>query len=283
MFVDTETHPYIDLTQLQFPYSLEEIFDEQDFEIASAKKQISENTITKNFVWYHNPYNDTDAPVGASLHNNKIAKNLIEWIREQFTIDILTPIKTTILGKKMMPISCLKFHTSTGWHREGYPYWVTKAQQQYLMGRTNFALNFPLYLEEGETYVDFAKGSDEYEKRFKALTERFIDKVTEHKRAVVGNLNDINKEYFKEMALQISEDGMTTTTVMDLMDDIHADQLTHVGRKSQYDCPYIIPLSSWHRVTTTGNNRMSFRFLGNNDYTFSQICDLYDKKELFKG
>ena len=49
------------------------------------------------------------------------------------------------------------------------------------MGRTNFALNFP-YPEEGETYVDFAKGSDEYEKRFKALTERFIDKVAEHKR-----------------------------------------------------------------------------------------------------
>ena len=64
------------------------------------------------------------------------------------------------------------------------------------MGRTNFALN--LYPEEGETYVDFAKGSDEYEKRFKALTERFIDKVTEHKRAVVGNLNDINKEYSKK-------------------------------------------------------------------------------------
>ena len=104
------------------------------------------------------------------------------------------------------------------------------------MGRTNFALNFPLYLEEGETYVDFAKGSDEYEKRFKALTERFIDKVTEHKRAVVGNLNDINKEYFKEMALQISEGGMTTTTVMDLMDDIHADPTYHVGPKSQYDC-----------------------------------------------
>ena len=32
MFVDTETHPYIDLTQLQFPYSLDEIFDEQDFQ-----------------------------------------------------------------------------------------------------------------------------------------------------------------------------------------------------------------------------------------------------------
>ena len=149
MFVDTETHPHIDLTQLQFPYSLEEIFDEQDFEIASAKKQISENTITKNFVWYHNPYNDTDAPVGATLHNNKIAKNLIEWIREQFTIDILTPNKKPIiLGKKMMPNILFEVHTSTGWHREGYPHWVTKAQQQYLMGRTNFALNFPCILKK---------------------------------------------------------------------------------------------------------------------------------------
>tara|TARA_B100000927_G_C16433536_1_gene456618 strand:- start:198 stop:1046 length:849 start_codon:yes stop_codon:yes gene_type:complete len=282
MFVDTETHPYIDLTQLQFPYTLDEVFDEQDFEIASSKKQITENTITKNFVWYHNPYNE-DAPVGATLHSNKLAKNLIEWIREQFTIDILTPVKTTILGKKMMPISCLKFHKSTGWHREGFPYWVSKEQQQYLPGRTNFALNFPLYLEDGETYVDFAKGSDEYEERFKTLIEKFIEKVKVHKRNSPATMKDISVEYFKEMALQISEDGMTTTTVMDLMDDINADQLTQVGRKTQYDCPYIIPLSSWHRVTTTGNNRMSFRFLGNNDYTFSQICDLYDKKELFKG
>ena len=282
MFVDTETHPYIDLTQLKFPYTLEEVFDEQDFEIASAKKQIAETTITKNFVWYHNPY-EQDAPVGASLHNNKLAKNLIEWIREQFTIDILTPVKTTILGKKMMPISCLKFHKSTGWHREGFPYWVSKVQQQYLTGRTNFALNFPLYLEEGETYVDFAKGSDEYEERFKTLIEQFIDKVKQHKREKLGTLTDISTEYLKEMALQISEEGMTTTTVMDLMDDINEDQLTQVGRKTQYDCPYIIPLSSWHKVTTTGNNRMSFRFLGNNDYNFSQICDLYDKKELFKG
>ena len=36
------------------------------------------------------------------------------------------------------------------------------------------------------------------------------------------------------MALQISEDGMTTTTVMDLMDDIHADPTYHVGPKSPH-------------------------------------------------
>ena len=29
-------------------------------------------------------------------HNNKIAKNPIEWIREQFTIDILTPNKNPL-------------------------------------------------------------------------------------------------------------------------------------------------------------------------------------------
>ena len=165
----------------------------------------------------------------------------------------------------MMPNILFEVHTSTGWHREGYPYWVTKAQQQYLMGRTNFALNFPLYPEEGETYVDFAKGSDEYEQRFKALTERFIDKVTEHKRAVVGNLNDINKEYSKKWLCKYPEDGMTTTTVMDLMDDIMQTQLIMWVKEPNTIVLHYI-LSSWHRVTTTGNNRMSFRFLGNNDY-----------------
>ena len=47
--------------------------------------------------------------------------------------------------------------------------------------------------------------------------------------------------------------------------------------KSQYDCPHYTP-SSWHKVTTTGNNRMSSDF-GNNDYPF-QICDSYDKKRI---
>ena len=77
---------------------------------------------------------------------------------------------------------------------------------------------------------------------------------------------------------------MTTTTVMDLMDDIQQTQLTHhVGPKEPNTIVLHYILSSWHRVTTTGNNRMSSDFWVIMITSFSQICDLYDKKELFKG
>ena len=55
------------------------------------------------------------------------------------------------------------------------------------------------------------------------------------------------------------------------------------GIKNGYHCPYIIPLSSYHKVETDGTNRISLRFMGNSSkYTYADICKMYDEGELLK-
>ena len=80
------------------------------------------------------------------------------------------------------------------------------------------------------------------------------------------------------MGKQVYANGIKTTFQMDLLDDELESNLTVIGEKVSYDCPILYPLSSWHRVMTNGvDNRCSPRFFGNNDYTFSDICKLYDE------
>jgi len=281
MLQDTETHPYIDLVDLQFPYEYGDLLSEEDLDIIRGHSQVIELTQTENFVWYPNPH-DPFAPIGGNLHRNTIAKQLYQFVRDTFKHNIVGSIHKNMTGKAMFPISILKFHNSTLWHREGFPYWADSKMKDTLI-RTNFAMNFPLFCETADTKVKFAKATDELENNVKQNTNDLIENETWMGDDTL-DLNKLFSNYIANMAKSRYENGIKTTFQMDLLDDECEEHLTVVGEKVSYDCPYIIPLSSWHRVITNGqDNRCSLRFFGNNDYTFSDICRLYDEGDLFKG
>lgn len=281
MLQDTETHPYIDLLDLQFPYKYSDLLTEEDSDIIKGHSQVSEITQTENFVWYPNPY-DSYAPIGGSLHRNSIARILFEFLNDTFSENIVGESLKNSLGKTMFPISILKFHHSTKWHREGFPYWADE-QIKSSYRRNNFAINFPLYCETADTKVRFAKATNELEHNVRDNMQLLMeqDKWTQPRNI---NLKNMFENYIENMGKSVYANNIETTFAMDLLDDELEEHLTVVGEKVSYDCPYIIPLSSWHRVITNGqDNRCSLRFFGNNDYTFSDICRLYDEGDLFKG
>lgn len=279
MLIDTETHPFIDLQELGLPF--DDLLTEEDLDIIKGNYQLSEVKHTHNFAWYPNQFNQS-APNGATIHRNTTCKKLYEFVKDIFKVDIVGDVKKTIGGKAMFPISILKFHGNTQWHREGYPYWADDNYKNNFT-RTNFAFNFPLYCETADTKVRFAKGSKELEINVMQNSNTLM-KQDKWETDTKLDIDSISKNYYKNMGKQVYHNGIKTTFQMDLLDDELESNLTVIGEKVSYDCPYIIPLSSWHQVITNGvDNRCSLRFFGNNDYTFSDICKLYDEGDLING
>ena len=273
-----ESHPFIDLENLKLPFTHQELFDDLDYDIANGKSQLSITTKTTNFEWHSNTSKDAPPSILGLLTNKKVAKVFLEFINDTFSYpDIIAPVKTGF-GRKYLPFTLLKFHGNSYWHREGIPYWASEQEKQIMVSRNNFAVNFPFYGETENTYVEFGKGSPEFEDMFAKLTKQHLRNFTMMKTGILAQ-NIIN-----DMENATIVNGCHTGISMDhVVSEDQASNIELIGVKDRYDCPYIIPLSSWHKVTTTGSNRLSFRLMGSNDYTFSDICKLFDNGDLLKG
>jgi hypothetical protein len=272
-----ETHPFIDLTNITLPFTHQELFDDLDYDIVHGKSQLSVTTRTTNFEWHANPSKDAPPSILGLLTNKKIARVFLDFINDTFVHpDIIAPVKSGF-GRKYLPFTLLKFHGNSYWHREGIPYWASEQEKQMMISRNNFAVNFPFYGETEKTSVEFGKGTPEFENMFANLTKRHLRNFTMMKSGI------LSENIIDDMSNATISNGCHTGMSMDHI--VTADQEKHIetiGVKDRYDCPYIIPLSSWHKVTTSGDNRLSFRLMGNNKYTFSDICKLFDNSDLIK-
>lgn len=281
--VNNETHPFIDLPNLELPFTWQELFDEEDLAVVNGDCQLKELVHTSNFEWMPNISEYNLPSILGLLHSNKVSRILWEWFQDNTYSNILAPIRKSQTGKNFFPITMLKFHGTSLWHREGYPYWTDGAFREKLKGRNNYAFNFPFYGEVEKTSVKFAKGDPQLESMFEGLTR---EHVGIHSSDIVQSINkeqDLANSYIKDMNAATVRYGAHTGLTMDhLLDDKLEQQLTILGEKVKYDSPYCIPLSSWHKVDTSGGNRLSLRFMGNNDYTFSDICAMHDNNKLFK-
>jgi hypothetical protein len=271
---DNETHPFIDLPDLELPIKWEDVFDDQDIDIADGSYHVDKPTATTSFMWLPQliKSGDSELPYLLAVPNgNRVGRTLYEWFQDTFQSNFLASPQRG-LGKVHFPITLIKFHGTTLWHREGHPYWADDQMREYLNNRSNFAFNFPFYGEKEETSVQFAKGSIDLENLSKKL-------LSEHKQKH-NLLQQTDAEGLEPITL---EHNILTASHGDfLLSKEHADSLNVVGEKVKYDCGYIIPLSSWHKVHANSGNRLSLRFMGNNDYTFSDICHMYDNNKLLK-
>jgi hypothetical protein len=282
--VNNETHPFIDLPNLELPVTWEELFDEEDLEVVNGDCQLKKVVHTTNFEWMPNLSEHSPPSILGLIHSNKVSRMLWEWFHDNTHNDLLAPIRKSQTGKNYFPITMLKFHGTSLWHREGYPYWTDGAFRKLLNGRNNYAFNFPFYGEVEKTSVKFGKGDPQLESMFEGLLKEHVNThITGMFKQGITNQQDLANSYIKDMSVATVRYGAHTGLTMDhLLDAKLEQQLTILGEKVKYDSPYCIPLSSWHKVDTTGGNRLSLRFMGNNEYTFSDICEMYDNNKLFK-
>lgn len=268
-----EKYPYIDLKGIELPFKCSELFSEQDYHVADADYQIRNNIQTKNILWEGseqsllptNARSSRPVSVMGYITSKPIQRQLREFYNDTFKINIVDDAWTVGMGVKFYPITLIKFHASTVWHREGNATWYTQDIIDKLKGRVNYAINFPLYGDKDNSRVMFGKPCDKLLKKEKELMQELLSKED-----IVEGVTD------KEKSLKVS------SSIDSVLDESKYNMEVE-GIKEGYHCPYIIPLSSYHKVQTDGTNRISLRFMGNsNKYTYADICKLYDNGELLR-
>jgi hypothetical protein len=268
-----EKHTYIDLNGIELPFECSDLFSEQDYQVADADYQIRHNIQTPNIMWEGSeqsllPTNSRSSrPVSVMgyITSKKIQRQLREFYNDTFKINIVDDAWTVSRGVKFYPVTLIKFHKSTVWHREGNASWYTQDIINKLKGRVNYAINFPLYGDKNNSRVKFGKPCDQLLATEKELMAKLL-KQTDIVEGVTDNNNSVK----------------VSSSIDSILDESKWDMQVE-GIKEGYHCPYIIPLSSYHKVETDGTNRISLRFMGNSlKYTYADICRLYDEGNLLR-
>lgn len=262
---------FIDLPNISLPFSYKDVFTDQDYEIIETKTTPEKGITTKNIVWGSVSQKQKDYS-DVSIMGFIIDKNIMYVMKDHFektyNSSILDNNVTVATGKKILPVTLITFSDNTPWHREGFcPDWSTKRFEEEYHNfsprrRYNYAVNYPLYVKDAEgTKVEFAKTSQD----IKSIEQRLMLKMIE------------NNSYHEE------EQGIRVSRSLDqiMQEDIWKDDIDIIDTKHGYDCPYIINLSSYHKVSTTNATRVSLRYMASTKYQWQDIENLYNAGELF--
>lgn len=262
---------YIDLPGYKLPFNHSDILTEQDYEILENKIQPSEPINTKNLVWVSTSYTNTNASnrkvsLMAYISNKDVLNSLAEYLEQNFKKDIIG-LHPWGHYSKVLAVSLITFSNNTPWHREGFNAdWTSKHfedqyNRRYPYQRFNYAINFPFYVKDAHrTKVEFAK------------TKRPIQDI-ENKLIVDMMRNSSSTEMQKGITVSTSLDQIIDT-------DRWKEHIDVFSVKQGYDCPYIINLSSYHKVTTSNATRLSLRLMGSAKYNWQNIEDFYNNNEL---
>lgn len=268
---------YIDLPNISLPLTHKDIFTDQDYEVISTMDIPATGLVTKNIAWAppaHTEKNQEkkyrDVSLMGFITDKSIQRELQQHFVDTYHKDILdSPIPVGV-GKRIIAISLITFSGNTPWHREGFcdkrfsredeQIWHTNMPRT----RHNFAINYPLYTKDaGNTKVEFAKMSDNIIQIEKELTQNMLNNKSNHEE----------------------KDGVKISVALDQILDEQKwkNDINIVGTKYKYDNPYIINLSSYHKVTTTGATRLSLRYMASPTYRWKDIEKLYNAGELIKN
>ena len=265
---------FIDLPNISLPFTHADLFTDQDYEILETRTAPPGGTMTGKVGWgigaKETQQKYRDVSVLGFILDKDIMYAMKEHFDKTYNSDIMGDIYPIAHGRTMMPVTLITFSGNTPWHREGFPQaWSTKEFEKSYHSfcprtRYNYSVNYPLYIKDAEnTKVEFAKTS----KRLQDLEEKLMMQMME---------NDTDSE--TEQSIRVSR---SLDKVLD--EDLWKDDLEIVGTKYAYDCPYIINLSSYHKVTTTDATRVSLRYMASTEYQWSDIENLYNTGTLFKN
>jgi len=263
---------YIDLPGFELPFTHSDIFTEQDYEILESTTVLKESVKTKNMLWiggdgYNTNITNRKVSLMAFITDKEFQKQLKQYYRQTFRRDIIEIERTSLLTP-IISVSLITFSGTTPWHREGFnPAWTnssfeSKFRSIHSLQRFNYAINYPFYLNDSEkTKVEFAKTSGQIKDIEKSLSIKMLD----------------NKSH------EEIDQGIKISSALDQIidEDRWKDNIEVIGVKNGYDCPYIINLSSYHKVTSSDATRLSLRFMGSAKYNWKNIEDFYNNNELF--
>lgn len=267
------TDSFIDLPSIALPFSYSDIFTDQDLEILETRSAPGNGIVTKNIAWNVNLQKTQKRYRDVSIMGFIIDKDLMYVLKEHFqntyNYSILDKPHNILPGKKMLPITLITFSGNTPWHREGFcDKWASRNfEKEYHRfsphSRYNFAVNYPLYVKDAEsTKVEFAKTSDDISNIEQSLMLKMIKNNSQHEEL----------------------DGIRVSRSLDQILDPSRweDHINIVATKHGYDCPYIINLSSYHKVTTTNATRLSLRYMASTEYKWQDIENIYTSGQLIK-
>lgn len=264
---------FIDLPNLELPFNHTDILTDIDYELLESSKTPTGAVNSKNITWFNSGHTNTDlsnrkVSLMGMITDATILKEIKNFYRNNFKEDI---VDFSFFGpaKHIMGVTLITFSDNTPWHREGFnPDWTSRNfEQQFTQRhpykRFNYAINFPLYVKDGhKTKVEFAK------------TTRPIQDIE----------NRLMVDMMRKSSVEEKFKGISVSTSLDQINDADKwkDNIHVIDTKHGYDCPYIINLSSYHKVTTTNATRLSLRFMGSNKYTWNDLENFYNKGELLK-
>ena len=265
---------FIDLPGVHLPFSYSDIFTDLDYEIMETRTAPLGGAQSTHIAWGVNASETQKRYRDVSLIGFIFSKDLQYAMREHFektyNYSILDSLQPVFPGKKIMPVTLITFSGNTPWHREGFSQeWSTRGfEKQYHRfsprSRYNFAVNYPFYVKDADTTkVEFAKTSKAIQDIDQQLMLKLISNESDHE---------------EQSGIRVSR---SLDQIVD--DSMWQNDITVTNTKYGYDCPYIINLSSYHRVTTTNATRLSLRYMASTSYQWADIEHMYNTGTLLKN
>ena len=297
---------YIDLPELELPWSVDELFCDEDYNIINDDNSHLRPYMIKTdrLVWnnwqaqdggeaswmYDNiitPDNKLNVHFNgtALITNTKLKREVYDWARDTFHKDYLDELwGVSPNAAKFPPISILCFNKTSAWHSEGpieIPNDIPVDFSTKILRRVRASIccNFRLLGDEDDSILQFTHASDELNKMYRQLEHKFVYKWFNNKRFNNKwfNNNSPNPEYIVRNGLKVSP---STSYIVDT-EKWKKHIPISVERKGMH-CPFFININKWHRVLTNNTPRVSFRVHSGDAMNFRKVEELVSSGNFFK-
>ena len=279
---------YCDCAGVEFPFTAEDFFTEQDIDMINGNVIPDEITVQSGKIRWTNWTSDkipTEAKAGRwsnSSDNNQQAFNGIgfisnlelkrrvsDWLHETFNPDFLQN-NWSINGLNTPPVTVLCFSKSTQWHKEGPVSIPATAPEDFNSVfldayRHPGLCNFRLLGDKEGSSLEFARPSENMWNAELELIEQFCQDYHIAQEPITTVLND--------MTMVVDSHWPNASVWEDELEII----TEHVGMHN----PYMVNINQWHRVKTNGEPRVTLRVHGSHELTFKQMEEMYDTGKLF--
>ncbi len=302
--------------ELTLPITVEDIFTDDDYELIydrarfNKKVEIVEHpdlfgwtmAETSNMHWMYSPNEHTLAGTDITLEkdqdfanltfeerkylgyrpptsigvitNKQLMYKLREFAQDTFHDDFLADI-WSFGGRKIVPITLIGFSGPSTFHTEGLTGWRRVADESLFANRietsrTSAVCNFRLIGDPDDCSIEVAEPDEYFTEVYDNLNKEFIAKW---------------KQDGKEPETMWSEGrGISVSSAIDqTSSDEMLSHLTPCGKIDGYHSPFLLNLSSWHRVNIkTESPRVSLRFMGHKKHSFDYIQQLIDEDRFLK-
>jgi|TARA_B110000858_G_scaffold151157_1_gene172089 hypothetical protein len=291
---------YIDLPTMELPWTVDDIFSDEDYELINDNKShlkpfiIKTNKLAWN-NWQSQPANEYDKYIHslngreddnihfngtALIKNSKLKREVYDWARDTFHEDYLDDL-WELPGGKLPPITILCFNKTSKWHTEGpvkipndIP--VDFNTQILHQVRASVCCNFRLLGDVDESILQFTHATDELNNKYNEVESKFVNTWL--------NNNPDYKITPQGLPEVLAQDGLKVSASTSYIADseMWRDHIPISAERKGMHNPFFINLAKWHRVLTNNTPRVSFRVHSGEGMNFRRIEELVSSGNFFK-